>query len=76
MAALLFLSGALSVYGFVFALGEVNGSFDTTFSVGSLYRLENPDPALYGLTNTFNGVPGQAYSVNGDDGDLNYHQGH
>jgi hypothetical protein len=75
VAAFLFLSGAVSMYGFVFALGDVNGSFDTTFSVGSIYRLQNPDPALYGLTNTFNGVPGQAYSVNGDDGDLNYHRG-
>ena len=75
VAAFLFLSGAVSMYGFVFALGDVNGSFDTTFSVGSLYRLQNPDDALYGLTNTFNGVPGKAYSVNGDDGDLNYHRG-
>jgi hypothetical protein len=75
VAAFLFLSGAVSMYGFVFALGDVNGSFDTTFSVGMLYRLQNPDPALYGLTNTFNGRSGQAYSVNGDDGDLNYHRG-
>jgi hypothetical protein len=75
VAAFLFLTGAVSMYGFVFALGDVNGSFDTTLSVGMLYRLGNPDPALYGLTNTFNGVRGQAYSVNGDDGDLNYHRG-
>lgn len=63
------------MYGFVFALGEVNGSFDSTLSVGFLTRLQKPDPALYGLSNTFNGVPGQAYSVNGDDGDLNYPTG-
>lgn len=75
IAALLFFSGALSVYGFVFALGEVNGSFDTTLSVGTLYRLDNPDPALYGLADTFQGVPGQAFSVNTDDGDLNYPKG-
>ena len=71
----LFLSVAVSVHAFVFALGEVNGNFDTTLSVGVLTRLDNPDPALYGLTNSFNGVPGQAYSVNGDDGNLNYPKG-
>ncbi len=75
MVALLSLAGTPSVHGFVFALGEVNGSFDTTLSVGTLYRLENPDPALYGTANTFNGVPGKAYSVNTDDGDLNYPRG-
>jgi hypothetical protein len=53
----LFLSGAVSLHAFVFALGEVNGNFDTTLSVGVLSRLDNPDPALYGLTNSFNGVP-------------------
>ena len=75
VVALLFCSGALSVYGFIFALGDVNGSFDTTISVGMMYRLENPDPALYGIADTFNGIPGQAYSVNTDDGDLNYPKG-
>jgi hypothetical protein len=75
LAALLFLSGAVSVHAFVFALGDVNASFDTTLSVGVLTRLQNPDPALYGLTNTFNGLLGQAYSVNGDDGNLNYPRG-
>jgi hypothetical protein len=75
VTACLFFSGATSVYGFIFALGEVNGSFDTTFSVGFLYRLQSPDPALYGTSNSFNGVPGQAYSVNSDDGDLNYRRG-
>jgi Protein of unknown function (DUF1302) len=75
VAALLCFPGALSVYGFVFALGEVNGSFDSTFSIGTLYRLDNPDPAIYGIADTFQGVPGKAYSVNNDDGDLNYPRG-
>jgi hypothetical protein len=75
LAAALFFAGAASVHAFVFALGDVNGSFDTTLSIGVLSRLNNPDPALYGITNTFNGIPGQAYSVNGDDGDLNYGRG-
>ena len=75
VAASLFLSIAASTYGFVFTVGEVSGSFDTTLSVGALYRLQNPDPALYGTSNTFNGVAGRANSVNGDDGDLNYPKG-
>ncbi len=75
VAALLFVSGALSAYGFVFALGEVQGSFDSTFSIGTLYRLDNPDPALYGTANNFQGVLGKGFSVNGDDGDLNYPKG-
>jgi hypothetical protein len=63
------------MYGFVFALGDVNGSFDTTLTVSSLCRLQDPNPELYGLTNYFNGVPGTAFSVNNDDGDLNYRRG-
>ncbi len=59
----------------VLDFGDLKGSFDTTVSVGGLYRLENPDPQLYGLTSTFNGVPGLQHSVNADDGDLNYRKG-
>jgi hypothetical protein len=60
---------------FQFASGQLKGSFDTTISVGGLYRLDNPDPAFYGITNFFNGVPGQQTSVNDDDGNLNYPKG-
>jgi len=74
-SACLFLAAAAPAHAFVFALGDVNGSLDTTLSVGTLDRLQNPDPALYGITNTFNGVPGKAFSVNDDDGDLNYGRG-
>lgn len=66
---------APSLRAFVFELGEVKGSFDTTLSVGGLYRLKNPSPALYGITNSFNGVAGQQRSVNADDGNLNYDKG-
>jgi len=55
---------------FLFEFGEAKGSFDTTISVGSLYRLNDPDPNLYGLTNG-----GLQRSVNADDGDLNYRHG-
>ncbi len=55
-----------------FTWGEVKGTFDTTLSFGGLYRLQRPDPDLYGITNTFDGVPGRQTSVNTDDGNLNY----
>jgi hypothetical protein len=68
-------AGAASVHAFVFALGDLHGNLDTTLSVSVLDRIDNPDPALYGITNTYNGVPGKAFSVNSDDGDLNYGKG-
>lgn len=59
----------------IFQWGEVKGSFDTTLSIGALGRLDDPDPALYGITNRFRGVAGQQRSVNADDGNLNYSAG-
>ncbi len=59
----------------VLEFGEVKGHFDTTLSFGALYRLSPPDPELYGITNSFNGVAGKQRSVNGDDGNLNYDAG-
>lgn len=64
-----------SAQAFKFSHGELSGSFDSTFSVGGLYRLQNPSPDLYGTTNSFHGVAGTAHSVNGDDGNLNYGEG-
>ena len=65
----------LTAHAFSFGQGDFKGSFDTTLSAGALYRLTDPDPSLYGLTNTFDGVAGQQYSVNTDDGNLNYRRG-
>ncbi|MEN9403448.1 MAG: hypothetical protein RL091_2151, partial [Verrucomicrobiota bacterium] len=39
-----------SIHAFVFGQGDLKGSFDTTVSVGSLYRINDPDPQFYGLT--------------------------
>ncbi len=58
-----------------FTFGELKGSFDSTLSLGGLYRLKNPDPDLYGTTALFNGIPGRQNSVNTDDGNLNYGKG-
>ncbi len=55
--------------------GPVTGNFDSTFSIGAAYRLGDPSPDLYATTASFDGVPGTAASVNGDDGNLNYERG-
>jgi hypothetical protein len=64
-----------AVHAFTFNVGDVKGSFDTTLSFGALYRLNEQDPALYGITNSANGVLGRQRSVNADDGNLNYNKG-
>ncbi len=58
-----------------FSYGELKGSFDSTFSIGALYRLNDPSSTYYGTTNSFNGVAGLQTSVNTDDGNLNYKKG-
>ncbi len=47
-----------------------SGSLDTTLSWGVRYRLDDPDPDLVGIPNG-----GNAFSVNGDDGNLNFGSG-
>lgn len=53
-----------------FQSGELQGSFDTTVSAGVAWRVENRDPGLIGVANG-----GRAFSVNGDNGNLNYDKG-
>lgn len=62
-------------FGYQFSHGELKASFDTTLSLGGLYRLDDPSADFYGTTNVFQGVPGRQNSVNADDGNLNYDQG-
>ncbi len=50
--------------------GTVYGSFDTTVSLGAGWRMEKRSPDLIGLVNG-----GTKFSVNGDDGDLNFDRG-
>ncbi len=53
-----------------FKKGELEGTWDTTLSWGASYRLEDRDQSLIGLA-----AGGEAFSVNGDDGNLNYDTG-
>lgn len=49
---------------------ELYGSFDTTASYGQTYRMQSRAAELIGIANG-----GTAFSVNGDDGNLNYDSG-
>jgi hypothetical protein len=61
---------AAPVTAFQFNLGAMEGSFDSTLSYGVSMRMADRDENLIGLANG-----GKAYSVNGDDGNLNYDDG-
>ncbi len=50
--------------------GKYRLNLDTTLSWGGRYRVEERDPAIY---SPFEG--GTAWSVNGDDGNLNFDDG-
>ena len=50
--------------------GGFSGSFDSTISLGGLWRMAGRDEALIGIANG-----GVARTVNGDDGNLNYRNG-
>src|SRR3990172_3240526 len=72
LAVMLVLSAAGSSQAFQFKneSGSVSGSFDTTISIGAMWRMQDQDPSLIGITNG-----GTSRSVNEDDGDLNYDRG-
>lgn len=69
------LMTALPIQAFQFSYGDLKGSFDTTLSIGGLYRLDDPNRTFYGTTNSFEGVTGLQNGVNSDDGNLNFPQG-
>lgn len=57
-------------YAFQFEHGEIQGSLDTTLSFGASWRVQDQDSDIIGIAND-----GTAYSVNADDGNLNYDKG-
>jgi hypothetical protein len=65
LALLLFLAAPAAA--FQFTLGDVQASLDTTLSYGLNWRVAERDKDIIGIANG-----GRAYSVNGDDGNLNY----
>jgi hypothetical protein len=53
-----------------FTLGEVEGRFDSTYTVGGAIRTSGRDPRLVGVANG-----GSAFSINSDNGNLNFDKG-
>ncbi|MDO3721648.1 DUF1302 domain-containing protein [Marinobacter sp. chi1] len=61
--------------GFTFDAGEWDGALNTTVSIGSSWRMQDPDPALYSAANA--AVVGEEPGTGGksDGGNLNYDKG-
>ena len=58
------------VYAIEFQYDEITGSFDTTLSAGVTWRVQDRDQNLIGVANG-----GNSYTINSDDGNLNYDTG-
>lgn len=71
-AVALALGGVSPAHAFKFQSesGELTGSFDTTISAGSQWRMQGRDPALISIANG-----GTSRDPNADDGNLNYNKG-
>ncbi len=82
-AAVLACGVALPARAIQFGSGDFSGSFDNTLSYGATWRVQGRDSDLLGIASTTlpNGTAapgtlgGRAFSVNGDDGNLNYDKG-
>jgi len=68
--AIALVAGSTSVMAFEFKSGEVSGSFDTTVSLGSLWRMEGREKSLISIANG-----GTSRDPNSDDGNLRYKRG-
>jgi hypothetical protein len=70
LAAALLAAGPGAAWAVDIQVGPVTGSLDNTISVGTSIRVSERDRALVGRSQG-----GTGYSVNGDDGNLNYDTG-
>lgn len=68
--AIALAGGSTSVMAFEFQHGELSGSFDTTVSLGALWRMEKPESSLISIANG-----GTSRDPNSDDGNLRYERG-
>lgn len=69
-AVLILLQYSASVNAVAFRFNEFSGSWDTILTYGHLYRVQSRSKQLVGVANG-----GSAFSINGDDGNLNYDPG-
>ncbi|MES2820401.1 MAG: DUF1302 domain-containing protein [Pseudomonadota bacterium] len=70
VTASLMASLATPVFGATFSLGEVEGQFDSSLSVGASWALRSADPDLIGVNNG-----GRGLSQTTDDSHLNFKRG-
>jgi Protein of unknown function (DUF1302) len=76
LALVLVTTLSLPAFAFQFNLGDLQGSFDSTLSYGAAWRMSDRDSDLIGIANRqYNDGKGTAYSLNFDDGNLNYDKG-
>ncbi len=68
LAASLLVSAPAAAVDFTF--GEVEGNFDSTYTIGGAIRTSGRDPRLVGVANG-----GSAFSINSDNGNLNFDKG-
>ncbi|KOY00761.1 DUF1302 domain-containing protein [Pseudomonas nunensis] len=61
------LTVSTPVFAVDFNIGEIEGRFDSSLSIGSSWALRNPDPHLIGVNNG-----GKGSASTGDDGRLNF----
>jgi hypothetical protein len=64
------IASAPALHGLDLSSGEVDARLDITLSIGGSYRVQSAHPNLVGLANG-----GTQFSVNADDGNLNYKKG-
>jgi hypothetical protein len=61
---------AAAAHAIDFGIADIEGKLDITLSVGGMYRVVSPSRDLIGIANG-----GSQFSVNADDGNLNYGKG-
>ena len=85
VTAAVFALAAGQAQAFEFTHGELTGTVDTTLSYGASWRADDPDednigkaqfnPTVFMLPNAQQRAAPGRFSVNGDDGNLNYDDG-
>jgi hypothetical protein len=70
LASAIALGSSSQAFGVEFNLGEVEGKFDSSLSVGASWSARGADPDMIGTSNG-----GQASSQTNDDGRLNFKKG-
>jgi hypothetical protein len=70
LAAAGFLLSPLPAQAIDFTYNGISGNFDSTYTVGGAIRTSGRDPRMIGVVNG-----GTNFSINGDNGDLNFDKG-